>query len=54
MSAAKADVHIRALRRLIQTVSNYQLEDLYFMVGEENLRRQALAEASKSDPDQSP
>lgn len=44
--SAKAETHIRALKRLIETVSNSQLDDIYFLIGQENLRRQALAEAA--------
>ena len=50
----KAQTHIRALRRLIETVSASQLDEIYFLVGQENLRRQALQEAAAAAKSQSP
>jgi hypothetical protein len=47
--SAKAETHIRALRRLIQEVSNYQLQDVLSFVDEERVRRQAIAAQQVAD-----
>lgn len=49
----KVDIHIRALARLIRSVGDSQIDEIYFLIGGELRRRQDEAgkrEAAKHAP----
>lgn len=44
MTAERAAVHIRALTRLIGSVTDSQIDEIYFLIGTELQRRQDQAD----------